>query len=98
MMFVLTIEHTHGMLTTKFYEALGCEKPILCVPSDKGALAELIDYTHAGIATEDTEEMKTFIMEQYRQWQQHGFTHQRTRHRNEFTRTAQYDKLYNTCL
>ena len=97
-MLVLTSEHTHGMLTTKFYEALGCEKPILCVPSDKGALAELIDYTHAGIATEDVEEMKTFILEQYRQWQQHGFTHQPTRHRNEFTRNAQYDKLYNTCL
>ena len=97
-MLVLTSEQTHGMLTTKFYEALGCEKPILCVPSDKGALADLIAYTHAGIATDGIEAIKTFVLEQYRQWKQNGFTRQHTQHRNEFTRNAQYDKLYNTCL
>lgn len=97
-MLVLTNEHTHGMLTTKFYEALGCEKPILCVPSDKGALAELIAYTNAGIATDDSEAIKAFITEQYKAWQNHGFTHQATRHRNEFTREAQYDQFYRTHL
>ena len=97
-MLVLTNEHTHGMLTTKFYEALGCEKPILCVPSDKGALAELIAYTHAGIATDDSEAIKAFIAEQYKAWKQNGFTRQATRHRNEFTREAQYDQFYRTHL
>ena len=97
-MLVLTNEHTHGMLTTKFYEALGCEKPILCVPSDKGALAELIAYTHAGIATDDSEAIKAFIAEQYKAWQKQGFTRQATRHRNEFTREAQYDQFYRTHL
>ena len=97
-MLVLTSEHTHGMLTTKFYEALGCEKPVLCVPSDKGSLAELIDYTHAGIATDDTEAIKDFILVQYHTWKQNGFTHQATQHRNEFTREAQYDQFYRTYL
>lgn len=97
-MLVLTNEHTHGMLTTKFYEALGCEKPILCVPSDKGALAELIADTNAGVATDDSETIKAFITEQYEAWQRHGFTRQATRHRNEFTREAQYDQFYRTCL
>lgn len=97
-MIVLTATHTHGMLTTKFYEALGCEKPILCVPSDKGALAELIAYTNAGIATDDSEAIKAFITEQYKAWQNHGFTRQATRHRNEFTREAQYDQFYRTHL
>ena len=97
-MLVLTNEHTHGMLTTKFYEALGCEKPILCVPSDKGALAELIAYTNAGVATDDSETIKAFITEQYEAWQRHGFTRQATQHRNEFTREAQYDQFYRTCL
>lgn len=97
-MLVLTNEHTHGMLTTKFYEALGCEKPILCVPSDKGALAELIAYTNAGVATDDSETIKAFITEQYEAWQRHGVTRQATQHRNEFTREAQYDQFYRTCL
>ena len=88
-MLVLTNEHTHGMLTTKFYEALGCEKPILCVPSDNGSLAELIEYTHAGLATNDMEQIKAFIRTQYNEWQLNGFTRQATQHREEFSREAQ---------
>ena len=97
-MLVLTNEQTHGMLTTKFYEALGCEKPILCVPSDKGALAELMAYTNAGLATDDIDAIKQFIMDRYDEWRQNGFTHQATQHRNEFTREAQYDQFYRTRL
>ena len=88
-MLIFTSPETHGMLTTKFYEALGCNKPVLCVPSDKGALADLIAYTKAGIATEDEEEIKAFIQGQYKQWKEKGYTHQQSVHREEFTREAQ---------
>lgn len=88
-MLVLTDEHTHGMLTTKFYEALGCEKPVLCVPSDKGALAQLMEYTRAGLASDDMEQIKAFIQAQYNEWQKNGFTRQATAHREEFSREAQ---------
>ncbi len=98
MVLVLTGEHTHGMLTTKFYEALGCEKPVLCVPSDKGSLAELIAYTNAGIATDDIEDIKSFIRSRYEEWQQKGFTRQATQHRESFAREAQYDQYYSTHL
>ena len=92
-MLVLTSPNTHGMLTTKFYEALGCEKPVLCVPSDKGALAELMEYTHAGLATKDAEAIKAFIQEKYNEWKQNGFTRQATQHREEFSRETQCRKL-----
>ena len=92
-MLVLTAPHTHGMLTTKFYEALGCEKPILCVPSDNGSLAELISYTYAGKATDNTEEIKAFILSNYAEWQKNGFTHQHTLHREQFSREYQTQKL-----
>lgn len=92
-MLVLTAPHTHGMLTTKFYEALGCEKPVLCVPSDNGSLAELIAYTNAGIATDDIEQIKQFITAQYNTWLQNGFTHQQTQHREEFSRAYQTQKI-----
>ena len=97
-MLVLTNEHTHGMLTTKFYEALGCEKPVLCVPSDQGALAELIAYTNAGIATDNVKEIKEFILTHYKAWEKDGFTRQRTQHRDEFVRETQYDQYYSTCI
>ena len=90
---VLTGTHTHGMLTTKFYEALGCSKPVLCVPSDQGDLAELIAYTNAGIATDDTRQIHDFIMEQYRQWQLNGYTAQPTIHRLDFSRETQCEHM-----
>ncbi len=97
-MLVLTNVHTHGMLTTKFYEALGCEKPVLCVPSDQGSLAELIRYTNAGIATDDVEEIKEFVLRHYKAWEKDGYTRQQTQHRNEFIRETQYAQYYSTCI
>ena len=94
-MLVLTNTDTHGMLTTKFYEALGCAKPVLCVPSDKGELTELISHTNAGIATGDTEQIKTFILAKYKEWQDFGFTRQPVVHREEFSRTKQCEQLIN---
>lgn len=92
-MLVLTSPHTHGMLTTKFYEALGCEKPILCVPSDNGALAELIAYTHAGIATDDIDRINGFIRDTYTEWCAQGYTRQQTQHREDFSRETQSARL-----
>ena len=58
---VLTSPENRGVLTTKFFEALGTETPILCTPSDEGELAELINNTEAGIATSDSEEILEFL-------------------------------------
>ncbi len=66
----------HGVMTTKFFEALGCEKPVLCVPSDEGCLADVIRQTNAGVAAASVAEVEQFILEKYREWQQFGYTHQ----------------------
>lgn len=92
-MLVLTSPHTHGMMTTKFFEALGCEKPILCVPSDKGCLEETIRSTNAGMATDDVEQIKAFLLDKYREWKQNGFTRQQTQHREHFSREYQCARL-----
>ena len=92
-MLVCTSPNTHGMLTTKFYEALGCCKPVLCVPSDHGSLAELINYTQAGIATDDKEAIKSFIADKYREWKENGFTRQQSIHREQFSRETQSGQL-----
>lgn len=58
---VLTSPSNRGILTTKFFEALGTSTPVLCVPSDRGELASLIHSTNAGIATSNTNEILTFL-------------------------------------
>ena len=67
---------THGIMTTKFFEALGVEKPVLCVRSDEECLAEVIRTTHAGIAATTADEVKAFILDKYAEWQANGFTRQ----------------------
>lgn len=88
-MLVLTSSDTHGMMTTKFFEALGCEKPILCIPSDKGCLAQAITETNAGLASENIDEIKQFILNKYNEWQQNGFTRQSVRNIEQFNRNYQ---------
>ena len=92
-MLVLTAPNTHGMLTTKFYEALGCAKPILCVPSDYGSLAELIQYTNAGLAGTDVTEVMNFIIDKYHEWQKNGFTRQPVKNAKIFTRQFQSEQI-----
>ena len=95
-MLVLTNTATHGMLTTKFYEALGCAKPVLCVPSDQGDLAQLIAYTNAGLASDDEEQIKAFLLDKQNEWKAKGFTRQDVQHREQFSRETQCETFKNT--
>jgi hypothetical protein len=69
-----TQEGPKGIMTTKFFEALGTEKPVLCVRSDEACLASAIEKTNAGVAATNVEEVKAFLLEKYQQWRQQGYT------------------------
>lgn len=98
---VFTSQDTHGMMTTKFFEALGCEKPILCIPSDNGLLAQTIQATNAGIATDDVEAIKAFIVDKYKEWKSKGFTRQPVKNKEQFNRQTEAQQfeqlLLNLC-
>jgi hypothetical protein len=80
---------THGIRTTKFFEALGCEKPILCTPSNTDELAKTIQRTKAGLASSDINEIKQFILAKYHEWRQNGFTRQNVENNESFSRKEQ---------
>ena len=71
-----TPEGSHGIMGTKFYEALGVEKPVLCIRSDEECLAQVIHETHAGLAGEKVQEVADFLLDRYKEWKQKGFTRQ----------------------
>lgn len=75
-MVVLTNREAKGMMTTKFFEALGCEKPVLCIPNDEGVLANAIAETQAGLASDNKEEIKAFLLYKYKEWKANGYTRQ----------------------
>lgn len=93
MALVLTNPAAKGMMTTKFFEALGCEKPILCIPSDEGCLAQTIRDTNAGLASSDLDEIKAFILEKYHEWQHNGYTHQAVVNKEQFSRRHQAEQF-----
>lgn len=90
----------HGIMTTKFFEALGVEKPVLCVPSDEESLSEVIQQTNAGIAAKTAEEIEQFILDKYHEWQQNGFTRQLVNQvqKQRFTRQYQAGQFENLFL
>lgn len=98
---VLTNPRAKGMMTTKFFEALGCEKPILCTPSDNGLLAQTVNDTNAGLASSNLEEIKTFILDKYHEWKTNGYTHQTVINKQQFSRekqAKQFEKLFLECI
>ncbi len=63
-----------GIMTTKFFEFLAVEKPILCVQSDEDCLEQVINETNSGLAAKNEEEVYRFIQQQYNEWKRTGRT------------------------
>jgi glycosyltransferase involved in cell wall biosynthesis len=64
----------NGIMTTKFFEAIAVERPILCVRGDEGCLEDVINSTRAGLSAHNSEEVYNYIKKLYNQWLQTGFT------------------------
>lgn len=69
-----TKDSPKGIMTTKFFEILGVEKPILCVKSDEDCLADAIRQTTVGISATIVDEVESFLVEKYEEWKINGFT------------------------
>ena len=98
---VLTNKGNRGIMTTKFFEAIGIEKPILCIRSDEGCLAQTIQETNAGLAATNVTEVKEFILFHYNQWQKQGYTHTEIKNKEQFSRqnqALQFEKIFNTTI
>ena len=66
-----------GIMTTKVFEYLAVEKPILCVRNDNGCLEETIRETQSGVAADNVDQVERFLLEKYAEWKQNGYTHQK---------------------
>lgn len=90
-----------GIMTTKFFEAIGVEKPVLCVRSDEGCLSQVIKETNAGLAATNVEEVKSFITKKYKEWENNGFTRQEIVSREKFSRenqAKQFVEIFNSLI
>jgi glycosyltransferase involved in cell wall biosynthesis len=63
-----------GVVTTKIFEAMGCERPILCVRSDEDVIASLLSSTGCGQAASTLHETCQFVERLYNEWLECGYT------------------------
>lgn len=63
-----------GIMSTKLFEAMAVEKPLLCVRSDESFLEETIERTKTGIAARTAEEVYDFLLHYYMEWKEKGYT------------------------
>ena len=89
-----------GFMTTKFFESLAVEKPILCVRSDEAYLAQTIKETHSGLAATEVGEVYDFIKHYYTEWKEKGYTNSQINKKElaKFSRkeqALQFVKLFN---
>lgn len=63
-----------GIMTTKFFESLAVEKPVLCVRSDESYLEAALQESKAGIAARHVEEVCSFLEKCFAEWKEKGYT------------------------
>jgi len=62
-----------GIIFTKFFEYLGANRRILCVPSDEADVERLIDICSAGKSLTEVNEIMNFIEQAYKLWKKDGY-------------------------
>lgn len=63
-----------GIMSTKLFEAMATEKPLLCVRSDESCLEQTIRETRTGASARTADEAYRFILAHYQIWKQQGYT------------------------
>jgi glycosyltransferase involved in cell wall biosynthesis len=86
-----------GIMTTKVFEYLAVEKPVLCIRNDGGCLEETIRETRSGLAADSVGQVERFLLEKYGEWQQNGFTRQHVDRKkvSQFSRKEQAKQFLN---
>jgi len=83
---------SHGIMTTKFFEALGAKRPILVVRSDEDCLESLVNQTNAGCAAKTVENVIHFLEQNYAIRNHNSYTIQNN-FSDDFTRANQIQKF-----
>jgi len=68
----LTHRGRKGIMTSKIFDYLAANRPILTIPGDNDCVDELLNITGAGVSLEDPEEIAEQLMKWYLQWKETG--------------------------
>lgn len=94
---------THGVMTTKFFEYLAANRPILCTQSDEECLEQAIHETNAGCAARSVDDAEKFLKSLYVEWSVNGVVQGRTNQAklslfSRETQSRQFAELFEKCV
>lgn len=69
-----TVFGPRGMISTKLFEALAMQRPIVLLPDSTSETAELLKRSGLGLATNKEKELSRYILKLYNDWLQTGYT------------------------
>lgn len=63
-----------GIMTTKFFEAVGVNRPVLLMPDNADTLADMVRQTGCGLVSSDAKEIEGFLTTKLDEWRTFGYT------------------------
>jgi len=66
---IITNKNYFGIMTTKFFEAVGVNKPVLCIPDNQDNLSKLIKELNCGLASSEAIEVEDFLLTSFLEWE-----------------------------
>lgn len=69
-----SVKKYFGIMTTKLFESIGVNRPILCIPKNDDDLSLLIEKENLGLTSSSITEIENFIVEHFQTWQQNAYT------------------------
>jgi glycosyltransferase involved in cell wall biosynthesis len=66
---IITNKNYFGIMTTKFFEAVGVNKPVLCIPDNQDNLSKLIKELNCGLASSEAIEVEDFLLTSFLKWE-----------------------------
>lgn len=64
----------HGIVSTKIFEAMAMQKPILSIPGDGAISDAILQRANVGTSCSSSDEVMQFLKACYRSWQKNGYT------------------------
>lgn len=97
---ISTSKNYYGIMTTKLFESIGVNKPILCFPDNYDLLSDFIKKNNCGIVSSDAQIIENFILEKFNIWKKEGYVKGQLNQENrmEFSRRNGAQKLENIIL
>ncbi len=71
---IATKKKYYGIMTTKFFEAIGVNRPVLCIPNNNDHLSELIKETNCGLVSSENDDVESFLRHNFAEWLKTGHT------------------------